>query len=181
MITFSLQRERGNPGGRRSRISAPQGLVAGQSYAPVMGYDRGSGEYRDGKPVRFSDVWQKVLNESWPERYPNGVGHARNVETQRAEKCIAVTVRIVCEENGEEFKDGIAERWTSTHVGLNDSGMRQSRVPCSRHPGSNQKPVATRLLAMHAVPSSSESSDFQLNLSRGVSVSRESARRPHEA
>ena len=58
--------------------------------------------------------WQAVTNESWPLRDRNGQGHARGIHDR--DDPIAVDVRIVWSEDGEEWVAGRAVRWTRTHV-----------------------------------------------------------------
>lgn len=80
-----------------------------------MDYDRGSGPYRDGRPVRSSDLRQKILNESWPLKDSAGF-HARGIHDRPVDQLIPCRVRIVRERDGEEILDGIAARWNRSHV-----------------------------------------------------------------
>lgn len=76
-----------------------------------MTYDRGSGPYEDGRPVQ--PRYQRVLNESWPQRDRTG-WHARGIKS--ADHTIPVTVRVDFEHDGECCLEGTADRWTRTHV-----------------------------------------------------------------
>lgn len=87
-----------------------------------------NGYLYSGYPSERAKTYQKLLNESWPEHYPNGAGHARNVKTQPNDKRIPVTVRIVWECDGEEFREGVADRWTATHVHVS-LGDQRLQVP----------------------------------------------------
>lgn len=78
-----------------------------------MDYDRGSGPYKDGKPVHSSDLHQKILNESWPLKDSAGF-HARGIKDQP--HTILVHVRIEWERDGEEILEGRALRWNRSHV-----------------------------------------------------------------
>lgn len=81
-----------------------------------MGYARGSGPYLDGKPLGGANDWQKILNESWPEKDEQGNGCARNVYYAPIDKIIPCIVRLDFAQDGEMVLDGTAERWTRSHV-----------------------------------------------------------------
>lgn len=72
-------------------------------------------------PAERAKHYQKVLNQSWPLRHPDGSSHARGIDTRPA---IDVTVRLVLERDGETFLDGQADRWTKTHVHVSLSDPR---------------------------------------------------------
>jgi hypothetical protein len=52
-------------------------------------------------------AWREVLNMHWPPR-PS--------EFERRRPGIAVRVRIVWDQDGEEYVDGVATRWDVDHV-----------------------------------------------------------------
>ena len=81
-----------------------------------MPHDRGSGPYKDGKPVTYESRHQRVENESWPERDQDGNWHARNIREQPAANHVDVEVRCVFAVDGECWVPGRATRWTASHV-----------------------------------------------------------------
>lgn len=94
-----------------------------------MPHDRGSGPYRDGKPLPSDSLWQNIDNEDWPYRDDKG-RHARGINDRPIEQQRPVTVRLVFERDGEVFLPGRASRWTATHVYVivNDPRVRRMAV-----------------------------------------------------
>jgi hypothetical protein len=68
---------------------------------------------------------QEILNESWPERDSKGP-HARNIREQPAHNHRPCRVRLVFKNDRETILDGLATRWTSSHVyvTVNDQRVR---------------------------------------------------------
>ena len=87
--------------------------------------DRGTGPYRDGKPQRHEDAWQKVANEQWP---PDD--QARRIKTQDRDNWVTVEVRIIFERDGECWVAGTADRWWQryVHVSVADSRLQVGGV-----------------------------------------------------
>ncbi|MFC5676084.1 hypothetical protein [Aeromicrobium endophyticum] len=75
--------------------------------------------YKDGITSRVGRH-QRVLNESWPQRDPDGSRHARNVHPAKRGDgtpwTIDVEVRLEFDVDGVVVLPGRAERWTKTHV-----------------------------------------------------------------
>lgn len=95
-----------------------------------MPHDRGSGPYREGRPVTRDSLWQNIENISWPYRDKDGKRHARGINDRPIEQQRPVTVRLVFEHDGEVFIPGRASRWTATHVCVivNDPRVRRMAV-----------------------------------------------------
>lgn len=53
------------------------------------------------------EVWRNVLNEHWP---------GAPASYRRRDNPLPVRARIVWQEFGEEYLDGLAVRWDSAHV-----------------------------------------------------------------
>lgn len=72
---------------------------------------------------------QDVLNESWPMRDAKGF-HARGIDDQPIERQMGVLVRLVFENDGEDFLPATATRWTKTHVFVvvNDPRVQRGQV-----------------------------------------------------
>lgn len=111
----------------------PRNISIEQPFDYPVSMDRGDGIPRDANgypyasyPAERAKLHQKVLNESWPLRDRDGF-HARGIEPQPIERHIPVTVRIVFERDDETFLEGVATRWTRSHVfvELVDPRLRQ--------------------------------------------------------
>lgn len=94
-------------GFRHPRLSVAASTVAGVTTT--------SGPWSEAYGPRPGTGTQRVLNESWPllDRC-TGQWHARGIPDQPDP--IPVTVRVVFETDGEVSLDGLAIRWTKTHV-----------------------------------------------------------------
>lgn len=57
--------------------------------------------------------YQQVLNASWPLVDKDGNPHANGIPDQDPRP---VRARLVFERDGETVLDGLAQRWTDTHV-----------------------------------------------------------------
>ena len=70
-------------------------------------------DYGEPKSAQHRCGTQTVLNESWPLSDKAG-GHARGIEDQP--EPIDVEVRIEWPDDGEEWLQDRAHRWTKSHV-----------------------------------------------------------------
>lgn len=77
-----------------------------------MTHDRGSGPYRDGKPLTAETLHQDILNTDWPYQDKTGARHAKGINDRPVEDERLVTVRLVFKDDGETFLPGRATRWT---------------------------------------------------------------------
>lgn len=84
--------------------------------------------YRD-YPSSRAELFQKVLNESWP-LHDGKTFHARGIDDQPVERRMGVLVRLVFENDGEDFLPATATRWTKTHVFVvvNDPRVQNGQV-----------------------------------------------------
>jgi hypothetical protein len=71
-------------------------------------------------------MWRAVLNEHWPEQ---------PASLRRRDKTLPVRARIVWEEFGEEFVEGVAAKWNSSHVyvEINDRRLNANGVWLKPH------------------------------------------------
>lgn len=112
--------------------SVGRDTVAREVYDPAMDHDEGDardarGRRYDEYPAERAKLYQKVLNTSWPQKDKTG-HHARDIKHAQLPDGkpwrIPVTVRIVWEKDGEEFVEGIADRWTKSHAHVEVSDRR---------------------------------------------------------
>jgi len=75
-------------------------------------YHRGSGPYVDGRPLTAETLYQRVLNEDWPLRDPDGARHARGISDRPIDEQRPVTARLELHRDGVVYLPGRAARWT---------------------------------------------------------------------